>query len=185
MNEENNLHSHLRDIGFALPNASSLIACQASNLTEITDNLQPIYDKTCLEKPELGQVERLVGLFSYYHHGLLQQFDQQQGSLKNVLDVFEQQLPLGDKPRFSAPIITQFWLATHLWLFVQGRMNLDYSLANDHAIEVSTRLSNVTKLDMDALRCELNKSYYQGIALYQRQNNLKPLWKKWFEKWLN
>lgn len=63
---------------------------------------------------------------------------------------------------FKSPLIIEFWLTMHLWLFVQGQLEMDYSLANDYATEASLLLVSFTPVSADELRCEWNESFYKG-----------------------
>ncbi|QIA63652.1 hypothetical protein GT360_09045 [Vibrio astriarenae] len=185
MNQENSFYPQLLQLGLNLPNQNSLVSCSQSDLVMIEKSLWPLYQKSLSKKPDMTELERFLGLFSYHHQDLMGQFLSQKASLSEMQRVFETHLETEHQEKFSAPIIKQLWLSSYIWLFLQGRMNLDFSLANDHATEVSKALSGVLNTEVEVMRCELNKAYYQGISAFQSSETNKPLWKKWFEKWLN
>ncbi|CAM4338154.1 hypothetical protein [Vibrio agarivorans] len=185
MMSENSLHSQIFQLGFVLPAQSPSISISEADLQAIVEHLTPLYEKSIVKKPNLTTPERLLGLFSYHHQVVLGEFIEQREALQKMQNVFKQHLDVDHQDKFSAPILKQLWLATHLWLFLQGRMNLDYSLANDHATQVANHITSIVEVDSNKLRCELTQTYYQGVSIYQATETKKPLWKKWFEKVLN
>jgi hypothetical protein len=62
---------------------------------------------------------------------------------------------------------------------------MDFSLANDHALQTSETLSPLTQKSIDDLRIAFNQSYYQGFREFESKKPPSSGWKRWFEKWFN
>jgi hypothetical protein len=92
--------------------------------------------------------------------------------------VIDSSLDAAYSANIKSPIVEELWLVMHLWLFVQGRLNMDYSLANDYATSVSVSLSSLMGVLPDKLRCEWNQSFYQGVELYVKSQDSRSGFKK-------
>ncbi|MGL6315181.1 hypothetical protein [Vibrio sp. WXL103] len=185
MSRENSLAQQIEKLGFNPDSLPSVSGDSEQALSQLLTQMQPLYAKVRAQKPEMTELDALLGLFSYQHQSLITEFDQQVDALVAMKSVLADNLSQSDQDKFSAPIIAQLWLTTQLWLFIQGCQNLDYSLANDHALATARRLAEPTDSDINALRSELTRYYYQGIKHYQNTNPSTAWWKRWFEKWLN
>ena len=56
-------------------------------------------------------------------------------------------------------------MVTHLWLYTQGYLNMDFSLAHDHAEQTQNTLQHelvIKRMDLDAFRTDLMQSFYMG-----------------------
>ncbi|PTO93138.1 hypothetical protein CWO17_24815, partial [Vibrio sp. 10N.286.45.A3] len=85
-------------------------------------------------------------------------------------NVFDNTVGTEHSDKFQNSNAQQLKLVTHLWLFIQGRLGMDYSLANDHAAATATLLSRLSRNTDDEIRVEFMGSFYDGLNLYQAEN---------------
>ena len=52
------------------------------------------------------------------------------------------------------------------WLYVKGYLGMDYSLANDHALQTAEAMSRLKGQSADELRTKFNQSYYLGFRQF-------------------
>ncbi|MFH0259211.1 hypothetical protein ACGRH2_01945 [Vibrio barjaei] len=85
--------------------------------------------------------------------------------------VFDQQLEKKHAKAFRIPVLEELQLVTHIWLYIQGYLGMDYSLANDHATQTSNAISGLLDQSADALRTDFNQSYYLVFENLKQTNH--------------
>ncbi|MCU8100472.1 hypothetical protein M2H38_08610 [Vibrio vulnificus] len=93
-------------------------------------------------------------------------------------DVLQTSLGTQSSDKFSDVVLQDLLMISTLWIFVQGRLKMDFSLANDHAAETAQHAAPFLAVDADVIRSELMQSFYQGKAIYQRQQGKPSLWQR-------
>lgn len=158
----------LSSLGFSLSERTTAFEYDQVTLKSLCLSLSPLFEKAKQAHPQHSEENVLLGLITLHHGQVFKQLEAQKHSLTAMRGVIDASLDEHYSAAFKAPIVEEFWLVMHLWLFVQGRLNMDYSLANDYATVASNRLSPFTGASADALRCEWNQSFYQGIHQYKQ-----------------
>ena len=74
--------------------------------------------------------------------------------------------------KFNQSDVRQLVFETHLWLYLQGYCQLDFSLANEYAQQTTQLISQLDNLDIDHHRCQFLKSYYLGKERAPKQRPL-------------
>ncbi|ANO35041.1 hypothetical protein A6E01_17865 [Vibrio breoganii] len=162
MTTPNALFTAVHAVGFELPTNSVSVNVDSSQLEQLCEKLSPLFERSKLKHSQHSDLQLLLGLFTLHHEKLLHQLNAQQESLLAMQRVIDGSLENKHAAAFKSPLIIEFWLTMHLWLFVQGQLEMDYSLANDYATEGSLLLVSFTPVSADELRCEWNESFYKG-----------------------
>ena len=124
-----------------------------------------LFEKVQHAKPTRAASQHLLGLLTKAHIESLSQIEAHRSSVAAMNQAFEQQLGKEHAANFHYQDGEQFILVTHLWLYLQGYLNMDFSLANDHAEQTATTLVSLEGGDIQALRAEFMASFYQGKNL--------------------
>ncbi len=162
------LHELVNSIGFTIPQT---MKADPNSLDDLCEKLMPLYETSRSKFPEHSDLELLLGLLSVHHDRLLHQLNAQREALVAMQEVIDQSLDRSHSRKFKAPVIVEFWLTMHLWVYLQGMLKLDYSLANDYAAEAGEMLSPMTDKNPDQLRVEWNQTYYVGRDAKQNNNS--------------
>ncbi|GAD80243.1 hypothetical protein [Vibrio ezurae] len=167
MPSDNALFTTMQSIGFAVPKDQAGIACDASHLNALCERLLPLYQRSKTQYPQHTDQQLLLGLLTLHREKQLQQLRSQHSSLLAMQQVIDDSLENEHANCFKSPLIIDIWLSMHLWLFVQGQMKIDYSLACDYATETSDLLVPFLPLSANQLRSDWLKSYYEGKETMQ------------------
>lgn len=162
------LHELVHSIGFTTPQT---MKADPGALDALCDKLMPLYKNSRAKFPEHTDLELLLGLMSVHHDRLLHQLRAQNEALVAMQEVIEQSLDRSHSRKFKAPVVIEFWLCMHLWLYLQGMLRLDYSLANDYASDAAAMLAPMTDKNQEQLRVEWNQTYYTGREAKQTNNS--------------
>ncbi|GEA51885.1 hypothetical protein VIN01S_26890 [Vibrio inusitatus NBRC 102082] len=162
MTTPNALFNAVHAAGFELPTKSVSVNVDASQFDQLCEKLSPLFERSKLKHSQHTDLQLLLGLFTLHHEKLLHQLNAQQESLQAMQSVIDESLEGKHAAAFKSPLVMEFWVTMHLWLFVQGELGMDYSLANDYATEASQLLVSFTSVSADELRCEWNESFYKG-----------------------
>ncbi|SEG53627.1 hypothetical protein [Vibrio hangzhouensis] len=136
-------------------------------------------------KPEATVTHLLLGLFTKLNVEALASLVSHTDQLTEMKAIFEQQLNSEQARAFKLPALEELELVTHIWLYIQGYLGMDYSLANDHALQTAEAMSKLKGQSVDELRTEFNQSYYLGFRQFEANKPPSTGWKRWFEKWFN
>lgn len=136
-------------------------------------------------KPNLAINQLLLGLFTKLNIEASSLLSQHSEQIQTMQQAFELHLGEEHVSRFKLEQVTELTLVTHIWLYIQGLLGMDYSLANDHAQQTSELLARFTAQNQETLRTHFNKSYYLGIRLYESSQPKRPFIMRILEKWFN
>lgn len=122
----------------------------------------PLFDQVLKAKPNTAAEHHLLGVLTKAHIEVSCQVDAQRESAAAMYDVLQAGLGDDHRHKFEEQGMAQLQLVTHLWLYMQGYLKMDFSLANDHAFSTAQLVNSITKDDIQALRTLYLESYYQG-----------------------
>ncbi|USD43742.1 hypothetical protein J4N42_16370 [Vibrio sp. SCSIO 43135] len=137
-------------------------------------------------KPESSTNHHLLGLLTKSHIEITAKLSQHADSVVAMREAIAQSVGEEHSNKFGLPDCIQLDVITHAWLYVQGCMNMDYSLANDHAqntAELLNRLYFTPATDVQATRVAYMESFYAGKDVFGEPS--KPsFWQK-LSYWIN
>jgi hypothetical protein len=122
----------------------------------------PLFEKARQNKPESPVSNHLLGILTKAQVEASSYVQSNAASMQAMHQAFTDNLGQEHAGKFEEQGMDQLILCTHLWLYVQGYLRLDFSLANDHAQNTAELISSVNKLDVQSLRTEFLSSYYHG-----------------------
>ncbi|GEM81406.1 hypothetical protein [Vibrio superstes] len=160
MASPNALLNAVQAMGFSLPTKATSLTVESAQLEQLCEKLSPLFERSKLKHTEHSDLKLLLGVFTLHHERLLHQLRSQQKSLLAMQQVIDESLESQHAKAFKSPLVLEFWLTMHLWLYVQGQLKMDYSLANDYASEAGELIASFSSLSADQLRCEWNESFY-------------------------
>jgi hypothetical protein len=157
-------------------------------LCEATDSFyQSAERKLNDDREKTSSVEPIAILLGVFGHQLeksLQGLREQRAAMVAMQQAISDNLSPAHADKFTNQSALDLELNASIFLFLQGRRGLDFSLANDFALEASSELAQVTDVEVDAHRVQLNKFYYLGDEALKASRMASPIW-RWFEKWFN
>ncbi|MEZ8100497.1 hypothetical protein [Vibrio bivalvicida] len=123
----------------------------------------PIFEKAQRNKPDSPEVHHLLGILTKAHIEASSYVESNADSIQAMYQAFNDNLGTEYTSKFEEQGVDQLVLSTHLWLYLQGYLKLDFSLANDHALNTAELVSSINKYDIQSLRTEYLQSYYLGL----------------------
>jgi hypothetical protein len=123
----------------------------------------------------------LLGIYGHRFEQCLSELSAQSESLTAMHDVLNESLPSKHADKFVNQSALDTEITSRIYLFIQGRMKLDYSLANEFSQRAASELAHFTTQSEDEIRVMLNQSYYVGVDARNKQSKML----RWFEKWFN
>lgn len=139
-----------------------------------------LFEKVRLNKPDSDITHHLLGILTKAHIEAQTLIQNHQESIDTMERVFKDNLGEKHASRIENQSQKQLIFVTHLWLYIQGYLQMDFSLANDHAELTARTLSHMSEPQTDALRTAFLGSYYQGIERSPIEKNVHPLL-TWFK----
>ena len=131
---------------------------------------QSLFKHACENKPDNSSIQTLLGLLTKTHIDASYEFSSDKDASEAMQQVLEETVGQEHSQKFSHSSSKKLQFITHLWLFVQGRMGMDYSLANDHAAATASLLCRIVRQTEDEIRVSFMGSFYDGLSIYQDQN---------------
>ncbi len=162
------LHSCLKESG--LDSVAAIATGFEKELTSFIDENHALFKHACENKPDNSVRQTLLGLLTKVHIDASYRFESNKEANEAMQNVFDNTVGTENSDKFQNSNAQQLKLVTHLWLFIQGRLGMDYSLANDHAAVAATLLSRVSRSSDDEIRVEFMASFYDGLNIYQADN---------------
>lgn len=129
-----------------------------------------LFQHSCQNKPDNSSIQTLLGLLTKAHIDASYEFGADKNASEAMQQVIEETVGQEYSQKFSHSSSKKLQFITHLWLFIQGRMGMDYSLANDHAALTANQLSRLIRQTEDEIRVEFMGSFYDGLGIYEEQN---------------
>ncbi|CAK1776056.1 conserved hypothetical protein [Vibrio crassostreae] len=162
------LHVCLKESG--LDSVTAIATGFEKELTSFIDENHALFKHACENKPDNSARQTLLGLLTKEHIDASYRFESNKDASEAMQSVFDNTVGTEHGDKFQNSNARQLKLVTHLWLFIQGRLGMDYSLANDHAAATATLLSRLSRNTDDEIRVEFMGSFYDGLNLYQAEN---------------
>ncbi|CAV26028.1 hypothetical protein [Vibrio atlanticus] len=153
-----------------LDSVKALTTGYEKELKSFIDENHALFRHACENKPDNSARQTLLGLLTKVHIDASYRFESNKEANEAMQNVFDNTVGTEHSDKFQNSNAQQLQLITHLWLFVQGRLGMDYSLANDHAAVAASLLSRVSKNTDDEIRVEFMASFYDGLNLYLAEN---------------
>ncbi|MEZ8054666.1 MULTISPECIES: hypothetical protein [Vibrio] len=153
-----------------LDSVKALTTGYEKELKSFIDENHALFRHACENKPDNSARQTLLGLLTKVHIDASYRFESNKEANEAMQNVFDNTVGTEHSDKFQNSNAQQLKLITHLWLFVQGRLGMDYSLANDHAAVAATLLSRISRSSDDEIRVEFMASFYDGLNIYQAEN---------------
>ncbi|MEZ8205932.1 hypothetical protein ACED47_17765 [Vibrio splendidus] len=153
-----------------LDSVKALTTGYEKELKSFIDENHALFKHACENKPDNSARQTLLGLLTKVHIDASYRFESNKEANEAMQNVFDNTVGTEHSDKFQNSNAQQLKLITHLWLFIQGRLGMDYSLANDHAAVAASLLSRVSKNTDDEIRVEFMASFYDGLNIYQAEN---------------
>ncbi|MEZ8651401.1 hypothetical protein AB6D92_20785 [Vibrio splendidus] len=153
-----------------LDSVKALTTGYEKELSSFIDENHALFKHACENKPDKSARQTLLGLLTKVHIDASYRFESNKEANEAMQNVFDNTVGTEHSDKFQNSNAQQLKLITHLWLFIQGRLGMDYSLANDHAAVAATLLSRISRSSDDEIRVEFMASFYDGLNIYQAEN---------------
>jgi hypothetical protein len=153
-----------------LDSVKALTTGYEKELSSFIDENHALFKHACENKPDNSARQTLLGLLTKVHIDASYRFESNKEANEAMQNVFDNTVGTEHSDKFQNSNAQQLKLITHLWLFIQGRLGMDYSLANDHAAVAATLLSRISRSSDDEIRVEFMASFYDGLNIYQAEN---------------
>ncbi|MDA9556555.1 hypothetical protein N9R79_03495 [Vibrio sp.] len=127
------------------------------------------FDAVCQSHPNKSTHSHLLGLLTKCHIEHISRLESNQDSVLAMKHAIHDTVGYPHSDKFQVPEIAYTLFITHLWLYTQGFLKMDFSLANDHADNTAhmifpllnqEQLQNYSSID--GLRTNLTQSFYLG-----------------------
>ncbi|MDP2491581.1 hypothetical protein Q8W38_19715 [Vibrio splendidus] len=153
-----------------LDSVKALTTGYEKELSSFINENHALFKHACENKPDNSARQTLLGLLTKVHIDASYRFESNKEANEAMQNVFDNTVGTEHSDKFQNSNAQQLKLITHLWLFIQGRLGMDYSLANDHAAVAATLLSRISRSSDDEIRVEFMASFYDGLNIYQAEN---------------
>ena len=137
------LHLCLKEAG--LDSIKAVTTGYEKELQSFIEENHSLFKHACKSKSDNSARQTLLGLLTKVHIDVSYRFESHKEASEAMQNVFDNTVGSEHSGKFQNANAQQLKLVTHLWLFIQGRLGMDYSLANDHAAATSTLLSRVSR----------------------------------------
>ncbi|NLS14573.1 hypothetical protein HGP28_17060 [Vibrio sp. SM6] len=135
-----------------------------------------LYANTCERKPETSPRLHLLGILTKTHLELSCMVETHLDSRRELKRALTQSIAQHHN-KFHDVQLEELALITHLWLYVQGYLHMDFSLANDHAAKCASLIAQICNLDQHQQRTNFMASFYHGQ--HAAPSSTLSLFKRW------
>lgn len=148
------------------------------------DKNQALFEKVCAVKPDISAEQHLLGIATKQHMESLSQLQATQAATSSMNQIIQDTVGKEHAERFKSSELLEFTTSTHIWLYIQGYLGMDFSLANDYVQQSAEALSSITLLPIQELRTNWLASYYLGLSHHKSKSKtgllekLRRLWGK-------
>ncbi|PMK03495.1 hypothetical protein [Vibrio sp. 10N.261.55.A7] len=122
----------------------------------------PLFQAVLENKPETPGKLHLLGLLTKSHIELLSSFTPYIDSIHAMKNAISNTVGSEHEKKFKTSHVYELSLITHAWLYIQGYLGMDFSLANEHALETAKMISSINSDDAQTLRTSFLESFYEG-----------------------
>ncbi|MBW3698497.1 hypothetical protein EK599_22730 [Vibrio sp. T187] len=127
------------------------------------------FTRACANKPEHSERQILLGLLTKLHIEATSSYQSGIKASEGMQQVFESSVGKEHASKFKHTQVSSLVCITHLWLYLQGRLGMDFSLANDHAQATSELIIKSIVDTSDEQRTAFLESYYLGFEVFQQE----------------
>ncbi|KJY84599.1 hypothetical protein TW81_03475 [Vibrio galatheae] len=142
----------------------------------------PLFERALINKPESPVTHHLLGILTKAHIQATSELQSNLTSIQEMYRTFSDYLGSEHADKFTQQGLEQLALSTHLWLYLQGYLKLDFSLANDHALNSAELISAITQQDVQMLRTQFLASYYTATERSPVETNQASKLMIWLKK---
>lgn len=136
---------------------------EAALFAQVIEEKAEFFDTVCQQSPDKKPILLLLGLLTKQQIEATGKLESQVEQICKMHNIFSETVGEQEASRFGAQAVIELSLVTKIWLMVQGYLNMDFSLANDYALNTATLLTKALHVqEMDELRTELLAGYYHG-----------------------
>lgn len=148
------------------------------------DTQSSLLERAVTNKPESSVTHHLLGVLTKTHieHTVLLE--------NNLTPISAMQQSLTDNlgreyaDKFENQSLNQLVFVTHLWLYIQGYLGMDFSLANDHAAKTAALTTQFHGQDSETQRSTFLESFYLGKQNRPDTPSSNPI-VRWLNRLLN
>lgn len=157
---------------------------EAQLFAQTVEEKADFFDQVRKTKTESDPNLLLLGLLTKIHIETTGKLESQLEGISIMTGVLTEAVG-SHADKFNAEAIIELSLVTKLWLMVQGYLNMDFSLANDHAMTTSVLLAKgLHSREVDEIRTELIASYYHGKEK-RKEDSPNVQWTSRILRWFN
>ncbi|MCG7489255.1 hypothetical protein MHN79_07110 [Vibrio sp. Of14-4] len=123
----------------------------------------PLFTKVKQAKANKDYQSHLLGVLTRAHVESLSRVNTNQESVTAMWQALNTNLGERHAKRFKYQEHTMLYLVTHVWLYLQGYLKMDFSLANEYAQTTANTLNELSSLNIDKTRTQFMASFYMGL----------------------
>ncbi|MGR5236902.1 hypothetical protein [Vibrio alfacsensis] len=165
------LNQQIQEMGFK---SISFVDQHKAARRRWTKEQAPLFAKVCENKPDTSPTLHLLGILTKSHIEASAQYEKVAASSQHMQQVLSNALGDEHADKFTNQSAEDLMLITHMWLYTQGYLNMDFSLAHDHAEQTQNTLQHelvIKRIDLDSFRTGLMQSFYLGKEANPVQTN--------------
>ncbi len=152
------LKEHLASIGFA----DCVTSDTQAQYEQLIEQNNIFYQRVVENQPDKSASYLLLGLLTKLHIESIQTLTTHLESIRAMKSAIQEGVGDENASKFELNDSELLTVITQAWLFVQGYRDMDFSLANDHALETAELISKLELGNIDETRTELVRFYYLG-----------------------
>lgn len=128
----------------------------------LCDQYSGVLERASANKPDVTITHHLLGVLTKAHIESQAIVENHKHAIQSMQETLANHLDAQQANKFDNQSILQLESVTHLWLYLQGYLKMDFSLANDHAEQTALVISEITRIDSQQLRTHFLQSFYLG-----------------------
>jgi len=135
-----------------------------------------LFTKVKQHKPNAADESHLLGILTKAHIECLSSVELNQKAVKTMWQALNKTLGAEYAKNFEYQDFHMLILVTHVWLYVQGYLKMDFSLANDHADATAKTMRELSNSDTNKIRAQFLASFYLGNKSSPIASNRISIW---------
>ncbi|WP_164684157.1 hypothetical protein [Vibrio maerlii] len=167
------LKKHLTSIGFS----DCVAAEKLTQYEQLIAQNNTFYQRVVENQADKSASYLLLGLFTKLHIESIQTLNTHLESIRAMKSAIKNGVGDEHANKFELTGSNHLAMITQAWLYIQGYRGMDFSLANDHALESAELLSKIELTEVDDIRVSLVKYYYLGQEAQPKSHD-SSLWSK-------
>ncbi|MGR5147939.1 hypothetical protein ACQKP8_15500 [Photobacterium alginatilyticum] len=167
------LHNALQQMGLS---ALDFSEHEHTFLDQFLNISAPLFDKICQHRPDKPSHDLILGLLTKSHQEALDNFRATEPKTAELKAMFSDKIGAEHADKFTELSHDEVTIISTLWFMAQGYTGIDYSYANDHAVEIAEKLNqDVTaetrQENTEQYRNRFMKAYYTGIDFARKESS--------------